>query len=170
MITEETKWELTRVAKVKVESTNNLESTMKLANRNIMENRKIIAQLEKNLSDMAEELAALKYKKRQTEEDLEIKIKSYKEAVKTFKEKEKKFMHERQKAEDKITAMHELIDLEQRMQAIIVRKIDILEKNFAKSEAFLLTLDNFLGSMKQRVNSSVHNSGTGEVDLAFLES
>ena len=66
--------------------------------------------------------------------------------------------------------MHELIYLEQQIQSIIVRKIDILEKNFAKSEAFLLALDIFLGSMKQRVNNSVHNSGTGEVNLAFLES
>jgi hypothetical protein len=59
----------------------NLESTIKLANKNIMENRKIIAQLERNLSDMAEELAALKYKKRQMDEEIETKVKSYKEAV-----------------------------------------------------------------------------------------
>jgi len=42
-INEDTKWELTKVSKVKTENTNNLESTIKLANRNIMENRKIIA-------------------------------------------------------------------------------------------------------------------------------
>ena len=47
-----------------------------------MENRKVIAQLEKNLSDMAEELASLKYKKRTMDEELEGKIKAFKEAVK----------------------------------------------------------------------------------------
>lgn len=47
-----------------------------------MENRKMIAQLEKNLSDMTEELASLKYKKLEMEEELEIKKKAYKEAVK----------------------------------------------------------------------------------------
>lgn len=82
IITEHTKWELTKTSKVKTENTNNLESSIKLANRNIMENRKMIAQLEKNLSDMAEELASLKYKKRQMDDELDAKVRSYKEAVK----------------------------------------------------------------------------------------
>lgn len=43
IITEHTKWELQKVSKVKTENTDNLESTIKLANRNIMENRKMIA-------------------------------------------------------------------------------------------------------------------------------
>lgn len=38
IITEHTKWELAKVSKVKSDNTNNLESTIKLANRNIMEN------------------------------------------------------------------------------------------------------------------------------------
>ena len=70
------------MSKVKTEITFNLESTIKLANRNIMEKRKIIASLEKSLTDMAEELSQYKYKRRHMEEDLEVKIKSYKEAVK----------------------------------------------------------------------------------------
>lgn len=41
-IDENTKWELTKVSKVKSANTNNQESTLKLANRNILENRKII--------------------------------------------------------------------------------------------------------------------------------
>ena len=43
VITEHTKWELAKVNKVKSENANNLESTVKIANKNIMENRKIIA-------------------------------------------------------------------------------------------------------------------------------
>lgn len=74
------------MSKVKTDNTNNLESTIKLANRNIMENRKIIASLEKNYVDMSEEVASLKYRKRQIEDDLEIKIKAFKEAIKKFKE------------------------------------------------------------------------------------
>ena len=96
-ISEHTKWELTKSAKVKTENTNNIESTIKLANKNIMENRKIIAQLEKNLSDMSEELASLKYKKRQMETELESKIKAYKEAVKQFKEKDRLLVKDKQK-------------------------------------------------------------------------
>ena len=34
------------------------------------------------------------------------------------------------------------------MQAVIVRKIDVIEKNFAKSEMFLMTLDGFLTTAK----------------------
>ncbi len=83
---------------------------------------------------MSEELATLRYKKRMMEDDLETKIKSYKEAVKQFKERDRKLVLEKQKFEDKISAMHQLIELEQRMQAIIVRKIDVVEKNFAKCE------------------------------------
>jgi hypothetical protein len=82
VITESTKWELTKVSKVKSANTNNLESTIKLANRNIMDNRKIITQLENNLMDMSEELASLKYKKRDIEADLDMKRKAFKEAVK----------------------------------------------------------------------------------------
>ena len=48
VITEHTKWELAKVSKVKSDNTSNLEATIKLANKNIMDNRKIIAQLEKN--------------------------------------------------------------------------------------------------------------------------
>jgi len=43
IITEHTKWELTKVSKVKTDTTSNMESTIRLANKNIMENRKIIA-------------------------------------------------------------------------------------------------------------------------------
>ncbi len=95
IITEHTKWELTKVSKVKTDNTNSMESTIKLANRNIMENRKIIATLEKNMSDMSEELASLKYKKRCMEEELEFKIKSFKEAVKQFKEQDRRQVYER---------------------------------------------------------------------------
>jgi hypothetical protein len=70
--------------------------------------------------------------------------------------------------------MHELIELEQKLQAVIVRKIDVIERNFAKSEQFLMTLDGFLGTARQKINTSVMMSGgsgvAGEVDLAFLDS
>lgn len=83
---------------------------------------------------MAEELASLKYKKRQMEEELETKVRSFKEAVRQFKEKDKKLITDRKRHEDRIHAMYELIELEQKMQAIIVRKIDVIERNFGKSE------------------------------------
>eukprot|EP00347_Sterkiella_histriomuscorum_P002702 403367137 len=175
IITEHTKWELTQVSKVKSDNANNLESSVKLANKNIMENRKIIAKLERNLSDMSEELASLKYKKRQMEDELDLKIKSYKEAVKQFKDQDRRLISDKQRHEDRIIAMQNLIELEQKMQAVIVRKIDVIERNFAKSEQFIITLDTFLNTAKTKLN---HNSGyglpqsalPGEVDLAFLDS
>jgi hypothetical protein len=44
---------------------------------------------------MSEELATLRYKKRMMEDDLETKIKSYKEAVKQFKERDRKLVLEK---------------------------------------------------------------------------
>jgi hypothetical protein len=41
---------------------------------------------------MSEELASLKYKKREIEGELEIKKKAYKEAVKQFKDKDRKLI------------------------------------------------------------------------------
>lgn len=83
---------------------------------------------------MAEELASLKYKKRQMEEELETKVRSFKEAVRQFKDKDKKLIVDRKRHEDRIHGMYELIELEQKMQAVIVRKIDVIERNFGKSE------------------------------------
>lgn len=83
---------------------------------------------------MAEELASLKYKKRQMEDELETKVRSFKEAVRQFKDKDRKLIADRKRQEDRINAMYELIELEQKMQAVIVRKIDVIERNFAKSE------------------------------------
>lgn len=48
--------------------------------------------------------------------------------------------------------MYELIEHEQKLQAVIVRKIDIIEKTFAKSEQFLIQLDSFLNKLKSKVN------------------
>ena len=170
-INEHTKWELTKVSKVKADNTNNLESTIKLANRNIMENRKIIASLEKNLSDMSEELALLKYRKREMDEELEVKRKSFREAVKQFKEKDRKLIQERVKAETKLKAMYELVELEQRMQAVIVRKIDLIEKNFAKAESFLIILDTFMNKLKAKNNqSNISRAINIDVDMGFLDS
>jgi len=48
---------------------------------------------------MSEELAQWKYKKRKVEEELEVKQKSYKEAVKQFKEKDRRYIQETQTGE-----------------------------------------------------------------------
>ena len=64
---------------------------------------------------MAEELASLKYKKRQMEDELETKVRSFKEAVRQFKDKDRKLIADRKRHEDRINAMYELIELEQKM-------------------------------------------------------
>ena len=129
---------------------------------------------------MSEELATLKYKKRMMEDDLETKIKSYKEAVKQFKERDRKLVQDKHKFEEKISAMHQLIELEQRMQAVIVRKIDVVEKNFAKCEQFIISLDTFLATARSKINSQnqpSHFMGSNfggaaqsNDDMAFLDS
>ena len=46
------------------------------------------------------------------EGELEVKQKSFKEAVKQFKERDRKLIHDRNKAETKLKAMYENIELE----------------------------------------------------------
>lgn len=63
LIDEETKWEQVKIAKDKSENIANIENTTKLAQKNILENYKMVAALDSNLVEMNEELAELKYKK-----------------------------------------------------------------------------------------------------------
>ena len=52
------------------------------------------------------------------------------------------------------------------MQAVIVRKIDVIERNFAKSEQFLITLDTFLNVAKAKISHSQILMGHGAASLA----
>jgi hypothetical protein len=54
--------------------------------------------------------------------------------------------------------MIQLIELEQKMQAVIVRKIDLVEKNFGKAEQFLIQLDSFMNKLKSKMNQSQFTS------------
>lgn len=58
------------------------------------------------------------------------------------------------KAETKIKAMYELIENEQLLLKVLVKKIELIERNFAKAETFLITLDSFLSKLKSKLNTS----------------
>jgi len=66
--------------------------------------------------------------------------------------------------------MLDLIDLEQKMQALQVRKAEVLERHFAIGENFLIQLDSFLQKLKSKGNAVSTVNATAEADLAFLES
>ena len=61
---------------------------------------------------MSEELASLKYRRRQVEDELQLKAKAFKEAVKHFNDQDKKLKVDKHRHLDKIHAMQQLIDLE----------------------------------------------------------
>jgi len=68
---------------------------------------------------MSEELASLKYKKRDMEAEIETKVRSYKEAVRQFKDQDRKLIADKKRHEERINAMYEIIECEQKLVEVI---------------------------------------------------
>ena len=115
IITPDTKWELTKVTKVKSDNANNLESTFKLSSKNLIDAKKSIMSLEQNLSTMSEELARWKYKHRKLLEEVEGKHQSFRDQTRANKQLNEEYIAQTKLAESKQEDLMAMINLEQKM-------------------------------------------------------
>ena len=167
IITTETKWELTKVTKVKSENANNLESTVKLASKNLITAKKDIMALDQNLSVMSEELAQWKYKHRKLTEEVEEKHQVFRDQARAYRQTNEEMKEKQKVAETKQEDILSMITLEQKMQDLQIRKIDHIQKSFASSENFLINLDTFMSKLKTKLDAT--QNGGSDIDLSFLE-
>jgi len=154
---EETKWQKHEDG---LQHTQEMISTIKLSNKNIMDNNKIISELEKEAIELSSHNAKNTRHANQLQKELDEMSTNKLEIQRCLEDKNYQLNLKFDKSKSKSDSMFEIIKNKEKQIEIQKKKIEVLETNFSKAELFLLKLM----SVYDKLDSLCNGANGGMLD------